>query len=100
MSYHKMTSISGYKQDGSYYITIRPGHWKPSSIERLVAKSGLVRDISADHSTADMSGKGRGGYDRRFAWQGGKIVPAPLAPYMRDFNEGGDADDVNSAYDD
>ncbi len=100
MSYYKMTSIGGYRADGTYKNTVRAGHWSPASIARLVSRMGLVRNVSASHSTSDMSGKGYGGYDRQFKVERGQITEVPLTRYQREYNQTGDADDVASAYDD
>ena len=68
---------------------------------RLACKMGIVGTANAEHSTADMSGKGRGGYDANFAIDVASmtVTKAPLRPYQESANDVGDADDVNAAYD-
>ena len=89
MSYHKMTLVAGRTSFGDHKNTVRAGHWKPAAMVRLARTMGLVGVAEAEHSTGDMSGKGRGGYDRNFVIDvaTGTVTDAPLNRYQRETNE-------------
>ena len=87
MSYHKMTTISGHKagyveptapllsnerwaeieanRPYTVHVTLH-GHWKEQSARNYGRRLGIIGTICVRHSTADLSGKGRGGLDRDF----------------------------------
>ncbi len=97
MSYHKMTCISGRDSAGAYKNAVFSGHWNPNSAARVATRMKIVGPIGVTHSTGDLSGKGRGGCDRKFTVENDVAVPVPLSAYERGYD---DADDVNDAWDD
>lgn len=95
MSYHKTSTIGGRRADGSYHNTCRAGHWRPASAIALARRMQLVRDVRMTLATADMSGKGYGSEDGRFALDIETGQAVPLSGY-RDVD---DAADVHEIYD-
>lgn len=79
--YSKSTSIRGYDtldpgpepgmarlEWGNTHRRLlhRRGHWTPDTCLRAARKAGVVGDVTVEHQTSDLNGKGRGGIDRRF----------------------------------
>ena len=118
MTYHKMTTVSGHKAgyieptapigtDERYaqvransaftFISVVRGHWKPAAALRLAQRSGVVSAVEVILSTADLSGHGRGGYDRAYIMQqDGTVAQRNLTGYEQGYS---DADDIHEAYD-
>ena len=115
MTYIKNSTIHGHKADYKPIVgdmddryaqieanrpyvvtTVRPGHWKPESALALGRKLGIVGPVEVTYSTADMSGKGRGGYDKKFTVDENGVTDVPLSDYERYYD---DADDINDLYD-
>jgi len=78
--FFKQTSISGYDshEPTSSEINVkawrrehrkvlyRRGHWSPVTALRAGRQAGFVGQITVEHTTSDLNGKGRGGIDKRF----------------------------------
>lgn len=118
MGYYKMTIVSGYKHGfieltapvgtnerhaqiktnlTRYCVMVLRGHWNPASAAKAARRAGVVGNVSITHSTADMSGKGCGGYDAAFIVDAdGAVRARPLSRYERDYDDGAD---VNAVYD-
>lgn len=95
MSLYKMTTISGLTADGAYRSTVVRGHWAPDAAARRARRMKIIGPVEVTWSTADLSGRGRGGYDRVFQVDGaGNAIERPLSAYERACNARGDADDV------
>lgn len=117
MSYHKMTTICGRRAgyieptapvgtDERYaqimtnhdqtVIAVLSGHWKPESALGYARRRGVVGPVEVTYSTADMSGKGRGGYDSALIVDESGSRPRPLTQAEREYD---DAEDVHAAWD-
>jgi hypothetical protein len=117
MSYHKMTTIIGHKAGyvaptapvatmerhaqveanrPHVVISVRAGHWKPERAVATARRMGIVGTIEITHSTGDLSGKGRGGYDRRWVGDERGFKSVDLTPAEKEYD---DAADVNALYD-
>lgn len=118
MSYLKMTTIQGHKAgyveptappltDERYkqveanrphtITSVRNGHWSPEMAVAAARRMGAVGAVTITHSTGDMSGKGRGGYDAKYVGDENEIKRVALSPAETEYD---DADDVNAIYDD
>ena len=118
MAYHKMTTIYGHKatyvepiaprgtderwsqieaNQAAVYISVRPGHWMPLSAAKVARQSGVVGTVEVTYSTGDLSGRGHGGYDKKFNVSANdEVTKIPLSDYQVHYD---DAGDVNALWD-
>lgn len=92
MSYLKTTVIGGKTASGEYKNTARNGHWSGRSMLRQAIRMGLVADVHGSHSTADMSGKGRGSDDAEFSID----VTAGTVVKIKGYRDRDDFEDVHN----
>ena len=95
-TYHKFTNISGADEAGEFKVASYSGHWKPDTALGAGRRMRIVGDVEVTHHTADMSGHGRGGYDRKFTVSEDGATDIPLSAAERDYD---DAQDIHDIYD-
>jgi hypothetical protein len=116
MSYHKMTTIHGHKatyveptaprgtderwsqieaNQAAVYISVRDGHWKPLSAAKAARHSGVVGPVEVTYSTGDLSGRGYGGYDKKFSVSASdEVTEIPLSDYQVYYDDAGDVNEL------
>lgn len=108
MSFHRMTTISGYKPGyqpptaplGSQerfdqiaanqpysYCTVRRGHWSPTKAAAVARRAGVTTDLEVEWSSGDRNGLGYGGVDRRWEAVGDALVEVPVAAWEAEIEE-------------
>ena len=56
----------------------RSGHWSPPACLRAARAAGVIGDVTVDHRTSDLNGKGGGGIDRRFIVTESSVTEADI----------------------
>jgi hypothetical protein len=89
MSYLKTSVIGGYKADDEYTSTARNGHWKIETARRVADRMNIVRGGFLAHTTADLSGHGRGSWDGKWDLSSGEQTSD-----YEDHNDSGEIHDI------
>ena len=77
------------------YISVRSGHWKPLSAAKAARQSGVVGPVEVTYSTGDLSGRGHGGYDKKFSVSASdEVTEIPLSDYQVHYDDAGDVNEL------